>query len=97
MKTPQQVFKLMLDEWDDIIHYKIPGICSKLESMSELKEISSKEEYITRNFLLRYNKIAVRKFKANPNIIFYNDTAGYWWDRKDQISRKEFVKYLSEL
>lgn len=90
MKTPQEVFKLMLEHWDVLKEYN--GVCSKLFFMRyKFHDLITHTEYrISKSFFINHTNDAVKIFNASPSQKF-------WWLPSNQEVRKQFVKYLSEI
>lgn len=94
MKTPQEVFKLMLEHWDEINHNEFKGICGKLYSMhyklEDVFDLTFIEFTKAKHFLLCHRIDSTEKFNAS-------DDYRFWWPESCQETRKQFVKYLSEI
>jgi hypothetical protein len=84
-RTPQELFKLMLYNWDNI---NAVFICVKINTMLNMEHITENEHRIMSNFLFLNKKKAIYDFGAKPYLS--------WWLPDQQKERKQFVKYLSE-
>lgn len=80
-KTPQEVLKLLLENWTN----NGGGICSRIASLY----ITSEECDATIKFLYKHFSDATLKFNASHGF--------YWWKLNNQKDRLDFVKYLSEI
>lgn len=94
MKAPQEVFKLMLEHWDESIINEFKGICGKLYSMHYYLNGNNRITFIeftkAKHFLFKHRDFSVKIFNASG-------THQFWWNPSNQEIRKQFVKYLSEL
>lgn len=93
-KTPQEVFVLLLEQWDRWSikeHEWSDGICLKLNRLKHMDIINYKESRSALDYMELYHQEAIDDFEANPNIV-----KCYWWPTEDQKIRKQFVKFLSE-
>lgn len=88
MKTPQEVFKLMLEHWGECGNTS--GICEKLLWMKVYNLIQDEEYSSAKYFLLLYKFDSIHKFNAS-------EIDKLWWPEYNQEVRKQFVKYLSEI
>lgn len=88
-KTGPELFKILLDKWDDIDHEYYDCLCECIDILWDEAHING-EEYLTmKEFMGAYKGDSITYFGANGGV--------YWWDTKEQVKRKQFVKYLSEL
>jgi hypothetical protein len=85
-RTPQELFKLMLDNWDNI---NASFICIKIDRMFSDDYISFNEHCLMNKFLSNHRNKAIKDFEAGQYFA--------WWKPEEQRLRKQFVKYLSEI
>lgn len=98
MKTPQQVFSLMLGIWDKQYLDYNDGICLRLSNMAYyLKTINTQEKDHAEEFLDRNREVAIDKFGAKSAKESAFEEGDYWWEPGNQEIRKQFVEYLSKL
>lgn len=93
-KTPQEVFALMLEQWDKWTPYDhiwLDGICFKLHRMCNMEMITDEEHINAFSFMKSYRQEAIDKFNA-----FQTLNKPYWWRPNNLKIRKQFVKFLSE-